>query len=83
VCGVTPGMFMFGLGLEMPNPGPILSDQCRMLASLFMAKESWGALRSGSVEERWLVRVGVVDVVVCSFFSLWLSLSLVARDMAE
>lgn len=29
-------MFMFD-GLDMPNPGlPILSDQCRIFASLFM-----------------------------------------------
>lgn len=44
VCGVTPGMFILGLGLDMPKPGPIFSDQCRMLASLFMATENNGEL---------------------------------------
>jgi hypothetical protein len=27
-------------GLDMPNPGPILSDQCRMFANLFMVETS-------------------------------------------
>jgi hypothetical protein len=32
--GVMEVIFMFGR--DMPNPGPILSDQCRMFANLFM-----------------------------------------------
>lgn len=35
-CGVMDVMFIFGL--DMPNPGPILSDQCRIFANLFMLK---------------------------------------------
>lgn len=36
VCGDTE-LMLFMLGLDMPKPGPILSDQCLMFANLFMA----------------------------------------------
>lgn len=36
-CGVMAVIFIFGL--DMPNPGPILSDQCRIPANLFMVRE--------------------------------------------
>jgi hypothetical protein len=44
---------MFIFGLDMPNPGPILSDQCRIFASLFMLK----ALRSAKECEGWKDRL--------------------------
>lgn len=45
-------MFMFD-GLDMPNPGlPILSDQCRIFASLFMLKIFVGGGDRGVEGER-------------------------------
>jgi len=40
--GVIGGIFMLGFGLDdMPKPGAILSDQCRMFANLFMVRMLW------------------------------------------
>ena len=37
------GLLLGGCGF-IPKPGPIRSDQCRMLASLFIVKASGGLL---------------------------------------
>lgn len=64
LCGVMAVMFMFGL--DMPKPGPILSDQCRIFPNLFilvaeetivawsslLSKESWWSLLYCSAFER-------------------------------
>lgn len=43
---------LFGFGLDMPKPGPILSDQCRMLANLFMFGGVGRHSRPGCAAER-------------------------------
>lgn len=50
-CGVMAGMLiLLGFGLDMPKPGAILSDQCRMFANLFMMKTSGAGGGRGEVE---------------------------------
>ena len=64
------GMFMFE-GLDMPKPGlPILSDQCRIFASLFMLKSEvvyfvgWGGIERLEVD-------GEVSCPQCAVVEYW------------
>jgi hypothetical protein len=53
--GVMAAIFIFGL--DMPKPGPILSDQCLMFANLFMLAVVGGGRGEKGSSKR---------VVVCS-----------------